>query len=143
MYAPHQGAAALRTRIETPEIRFQKRNVLQATWQSALQKGEQMEGHIPTVTGSASLKDQTVFLTLANSHAAESAAVTVDVLGGMQMDRAEGQVLSGEIHAHNTFDAPNRVTPQQFAVDCEPTQVHLTLPPASVAAIKVHLLSKS
>ena len=47
MYAPHQGAKALRLRIETPEINFKKSNILQTTWQSALQKGETMEGVDP------------------------------------------------------------------------------------------------
>ena len=54
MYAPHQGATAVRTRIETPDINFKKDNILQASWQSALQKDETMEGSIPLVSGSAS-----------------------------------------------------------------------------------------
>jgi alpha-L-arabinofuranosidase len=50
-----------------------------------------------------------------------------------------GQVLTGEIHAHNTFDNPGQVTPQAIDVACRPDQLYLTLPPASVTAVQVAL----
>jgi alpha-N-arabinofuranosidase len=139
MYAPHQGAKSVRVRIETAEIRFKKENILQTTWQSALQVGEKMEGVIPTVAGSASLKGQAIFLTLTNSHAQEVAEVTVDILGGAKFNQAQGQVLAGEIHAHNTFDSPALVIPRILDLSCEPSQLNLTLQPASVTAIQIHL----
>jgi alpha-N-arabinofuranosidase len=139
MYAPHQGATALRARIETPDIHFKKSNILQTSWQSALQKGETMEGSIPLVAGSASLKGKELFLTITNSHAHESAEVTVALLGGAQISQAKGRVLNGEIHAHNTFAAPRQVAPQAFDLACQPEQLNLALPPASIAAIQVHL----
>ena len=139
MYAPHQGAESLRVRIETAEIRFKKENILQTTWQSALQEGEKMEGVIPTVAGSASLKEQALFLTLTNSHAREATEVTVVILGGAKFNQAQGQVLAGEIHAHNTFSSPTLVTPQAIDVSCESSQLNLTLQPASVAAIQIQL----
>jgi alpha-L-arabinofuranosidase len=131
MYAPHQGATALRVRLETPEISFKK--------ESILQKGETPDGHVPTVAGSASLKGQTLFLTLTNSHARQAAEVTVDILGGVRIAQASGRILTNEIHAHNTFDAPRQVTPQAFDVSFELSELKLTLPPASVAAIQVGL----
>jgi alpha-N-arabinofuranosidase len=134
MYAPHQGATALRTRIETPEISFKK--------ESVLQKGEMPEGHLPTVAGSASLKDQTLFLTLTNSHASETAEVIVDILGGARIGQANGQILTSEIHAHNTFNAPRQVTPQAFDIACQPSQLSVSLPPASIAAIQIRLNGK-
>lgn len=143
MYARHQGAKSLRIRTETPEISFKKSNILQNSWQSALQKGERMEGSLPTVAGSASLKDDLLFLTLTNSHASDAVEVVVDLLGGAKIGKAEGQGLSGEIHALNTFDAPEQIIPHPLAVDCEATQVHLTLPPASVAAVEVQLLGQN
>jgi alpha-N-arabinofuranosidase len=139
MYAPHQGAKSLRLLMETPEINFKKTNILQTTWQSALQAGERMESAIPSVAGSASLKEQVLFLTLTNSHAHEAVEVTVDILGGAKVNQAHGQVLAGEIHAHNTFSLPTLVIPQVFEVSSEPSGLHLTLPPASVAAVQVKL----
>jgi alpha-N-arabinofuranosidase len=139
MYAPHQGATALRTRIETPDIHFKKNNILPTSWQSAPQKGETIEGSVPLVAGSASLKGKELFLTVTNSHAHETAEVTVTLLGGARIKQAQGQVLNGEIHAHNTFAAPRQITPQAFDLVCQPEQLNLALPPASVAAIQVHL----
>jgi alpha-N-arabinofuranosidase len=139
MYAPHQGAESLRLRIETPEIYFKKTNILQTTWQSALQEGEKMEGVIPTVAGSASLKGQIIFLTLTNSHAQEATDVTIDLLGEVKINQAHGQVLAGEIHAHNTFSSPSQVIPQALDVISKSSQLNLTLQPASVTAIQIHL----
>lgn len=143
MYAPHQGAQSLRARIETPEIHFKKTNVLQTSWQSAMLAGEKPEGVIPTVSGSASLKDNTMFITLTNSNASQAADVSVDLIGGAKMEAAEGRILCGEIHAHNTFEAPAQVVPHPFKVDCKATQLDLTLPAAAVATIKVQLLGKN
>lgn len=140
LYAPHQGAQSLRMRVETPDIHFKKTNILQTSWQSALQKDEKMESSIPAVSGSASLKDDTLFITLANSHASQPAEVVVDLLGGGKMAGGEGQVLCGKIHAHNTFAAPAHISPQPFKVNCQSTQVNLTLPAAAVAAVKLTLL---
>jgi alpha-N-arabinofuranosidase len=135
MYAPHQGASALRIRLETPEISFAK--------VGSLQKDGPEAGHIPLVAGSASLKGQALFLTLTNSHAQEAAEVVVDILGRAGVDQARGQVLTGEIHAHNTFDTPARVAPQMFEVGCEHSRLNLTLPPASVVAVQAQLDSKA
>jgi len=139
MYAPHQGAKSLRMRLETPEITFPKRHLLKPIWQEAMQKWEGEEGHLPVVAGSASIQGDILFLTLTNSHATQAAEVAVDLLGGAQISKTEGQVLSGEIHAHNTFSAPEQVTPKPFSVDGKGTQINLVLPAASVATVKVHL----
>jgi alpha-L-arabinofuranosidase len=85
------------------------------------------------------LKGKELFLTVTNSHALETAEVTVALLGGARIKQAKGQVLNGEIHAHNTFAALRQVTPQAFDLACQPDQLNLALPPASVAAIQVHL----
>ena len=99
MYAPHQGAKSLRTIIETEEISFKKRQLVKPIWQEAMQKWEGQEGYLPLVTGSASLKGDSLFVTLTNSHVSEAAEVTVDMLGGAQFGDMESQVLCGEIHA--------------------------------------------
>jgi alpha-L-arabinofuranosidase len=139
MYAPHQGAMALRTRIETSDINFEKSNILQSSWQSALQKDETMKGCIPLVAGSASLKGKELFLTMTNSHACEAVEATVDLLGGARIEQGIGQVLTGEIHVHNTFDDPGQVIPQEIDLTCRLDQFNLTLPPTSIAAIRVLL----
>ncbi len=143
MYAPHQGAKSLRVRVETPEIQFQKRHLLKPIWQEAMQNWEGMEGRLPAVAGSASLKGETLFVTLTNSHASEESEVTLDLLGGAECIAAAGQVLSGEIHAHNTFAAPEQVAPRSLSVAGKAAQAHLVLPPASVATIELRLGNKN
>jgi alpha-N-arabinofuranosidase len=139
LYAPHQGATALRARIETPDIHFTKSNIIQTSWQSALQKDETMEGSIPLVSGSVSIKGKELFLTVTNSHACEAVEATVDLLGGARIEQGIGQVLTGEIHVHNTFDDPRQVIPQAIDLTCRLDQLKLTLPPTSIAAIRVLL----
>ncbi|RPI96893.1 MAG: hypothetical protein EHM40_00215, partial [Chloroflexi bacterium] len=80
-----------------------------------------------------------LFLTITNSHAREASGVTIDILGGAKVNGAHGQILAGEIHAHNTFSSPTLVTPQVLDVNCEASQLNLTLFPASVAAIRIQL----
>jgi alpha-L-arabinofuranosidase len=125
--------------METPQISFKKTNILQTTWQSALQVGEKLESTIPCVAGSASIKKQDLFLTLTNSHVHEAAEVTVDLLGRAKVNQAQGRALEGEIHAHNTFSAPTLVIPKVCDVSREPSRLHLTLPPSSVAAVQIKL----
>lgn len=139
MYSPHQGAQSLRLRIESPEIHFQKTNILLTSWQSALQKGEKMEGKLPAVSGSASIRENQLFLSLTNSHANEETEVVVNLLGDAGLETAEGRVLSGEIHAHNTFNEPRQVEPKFLTVDVRAHQLHLVLPAASVGTVSVKL----
>ena len=124
LYAAHQNGKAVRALFETPDIHYTYAN---------------KEGSVPVVAGSASLKEQTLFLTLTNSHARDEAEVTVSLLGGTQSGSAAGRVLSGEIHAHNTFDAPETVKPQDCRAECRGAEVHLVIPPASVTALEILL----
>ncbi len=59
MYAPHQGAKALRVRLETPEITFQKRHLLQTDLAEAMQKWEG-DGRPPADCGWQRLAQRTI-----------------------------------------------------------------------------------
>jgi alpha-L-arabinofuranosidase len=124
MYAPHQGGAAVRTIIESESVAFKARDG---------------EDDLPLVAGSASLKGSTLFLTLTNSHASESVEVPVEVVGGAVARGGSARVLTGEIHVHNTFDAPNTIQPEAMDVTCEGARFVLTLPAASVVAVEIQL----
>lgn len=84
-----------------------------------------------------------MFVTLSNSHTSDDAEVALDLLGGAEIGEAEGQVLCGEIHSHNTFAAPTQITPQTFNVQFNATQLTLVLPAAAVATVKIHLLGRN
>ena len=124
LYSPHQGGAALRTVIESDD----------ATYTAA---GKEQQ--VPTFSGSASLKGKILFLTLTNAHATDAVDVTVEFLGGTTAQSGTARVLSGEIHAHNTFDAPETIAPQNVALNVSGTTFTVTLPPATVFAAGIKL----
>jgi alpha-N-arabinofuranosidase len=125
MYAPHQGGAAVRTVIESDAVSFEV-------------DGQAQE--LGGVSGSASLKDQTLFLTLTNSHAGHEAEVTLGLLGGAVANGGTARVLTGEIHAHNTFEVPETIQPTPMALKLEGRDLVLNLPPASVVAVEMGLV---
>lgn len=125
MYIPHRSGLSVRTRIESDQVSYRR--------------GEKTE-EIPCVAGSASIKDKKLFLTLTNVHAEQAAQVQVRLLGGAKAQRSQTQILTDEIHAHNTFETPERLTPQPFAVEARGSDFTIELPPAAIAAISVELV---
>jgi alpha-N-arabinofuranosidase len=125
MYAPHQGALSLQAHIETEEVTFQRTS--------------DQESRIPIATGSASIRGKRLYLTMTNSHAQDALEMKVNLLGGATIATVSGRILSGEIHAHNTFEAPETVKPTQLEVGFRGSQIRLTLPPACVAAVELTL----
>jgi len=124
MYAPHQNGKSVRMLIETPEVVYTVAG---------------KPGSMPVVAGSASLKEKTLFLTLTNSHASDPVRLKISLLGGASSSSTSAQSLSGEIHAHNTFDAPNTINPVPLAAEARGADVHITLPPACVATVEIKM----
>ncbi len=124
MYAPHQGAAAVRSLIESDTISYQNGS---------------KTGSLPAVAGSASLNGKTLFLTLTNSQAEQGVEVAVDLLGGARAAGAQCKILSGEIHAHNSFEQPEALTPQPLALDVSGASFTIPLPPAAVLSASIQL----
>ena len=124
MYSSHQGGKSVRVRVESETISFKR--------------GEK-DGSLAAVAASASIKEKSLFLTVTNSHADRADELTVNLQGGAVIDRAEARVLSGEIHVHNTFDQPETVKPVPLAVQASGSELKITLPAASVAAVSVQI----
>jgi alpha-N-arabinofuranosidase len=125
MYREHQGAESLRTRVDTGEIGF---------------SAEGKDRKLPRVQGSASRKGNaiTLTLTLAHTHATEAAEVEIRLNEG-SIGEVSAEALTGEIHAHNTFDAPETVGPQPFPVSGGGESLRVELPPASVKSFTLRL----
>jgi alpha-L-arabinofuranosidase len=124
MYAPHQGGTSVRTLVDTDSAAF---------------GAGDPQNTLPVVAGSASLKGKALFLTLTNSHAENELEVSVELLGGASASGCSARVLSGEIHAHNTFDRPDAVEPQPFNVQASGAAFVVILPPASIVAARIAL----
>jgi alpha-N-arabinofuranosidase len=124
MYAPHQGATAVRTLVESDTVDFESSDA---------------KGALPILSGSASVKGDTLFVTLTNAHASEALEVDLSLLGGVRAMGGKARVLTGEIHAHNTFEAPETVQPSAMGVAAAGSNFTLSLPPASVVALEISL----
>ncbi len=124
MYAPHQGGTAVRTTIDSASMVYKVRD------------GEE---DLSLVSGSASLKGSRLFVTLTNSHAEDDVEVNIALLGGASVREAQAEVLTGEIHMHNTFEMPNAIQPRSLAMTATGASFKVTLPPASVTAMTLRL----
>jgi len=83
---------------------------------------------------SASVKDGVMTLTLANCSATEDIEASLNLMGAKFDGALEVALLEGEqLNSHNTFDAPDMVTPKYFTLDAGTEAV--TVPKASVVCI--------
>jgi alpha-N-arabinofuranosidase len=119
MHVPFQGATALRSDIkDLPSYTF---------------GGES----VPGVSVSAARgKDGKVWLSLVNLN--PNAAADVEVDTGGDVSGAKGQVLTAEtMDAHNTFDRPDAVKPEDYSVQSNDGKLSLALPAKSVVVVEL------
>jgi alpha-N-arabinofuranosidase len=96
LYAPHQGAQALRVAIDAPSLGF---------------SAPDGAGNLFGLAGSASLRDRTLTLTIVNPAIGTPVEATIGLRCAAATGTAEEVVLThDDIHAHNTFDAPETIT---------------------------------
>lgn len=102
LYAPHVGGRALRTLVSAPSISYQR-----------VDAGGTLFG----LSGSASLKDRTVTLTVVNPHVSETREAEI-ALRGATIASMRAQVLrAADIHAVNSFEQPEAVVPKSEPAD--------------------------
>ena len=83
---------------------------------------------------SASVKDNKTLVTIGNLSCTEDAQITLEGVGMQIPETAEATLLCHEdMHAHNTFDAPNTVTPVSVRLDLTKP---ITIPKAAILAIR-------
>jgi alpha-N-arabinofuranosidase len=84
-------------------------------------------------------EDGTITVSLNNLSVTEEKTVEI-ALAGKAVTGAEGEILTGPMNAHNTFDAPDTVQPSALSglvpVDGKLT---LTLPPVSVCVLHLQI----
>jgi len=121
MYAGHQDAESLTTRLEADDVSFE-----------AGGKTARLAGLI----GSASRRGEQVLLTLVNPRLGRPLEVTVRLKDGGEARGGSGTVLThDDRRAHNTFDAPETVAPRPTPVEARGREFTLTLAPQSVTAV--------
>ena len=122
MYKHHQDGELVQSTLETQKIGLEENHM------------------VPNLHESVSYgKDGKVHLTLVNLSATEGYEVDT-VLVDSKVGEAVGTILTNEIKAHNTFDAPNTVHTEEFTdFTIADGNVKLTIPPCSVLHLEMTL----
>ena len=109
LYQEHQGAKAIRTAVS----------------------GKEDDAEL---TVSASVKDGKTLVTVGNLSCKKDVTVSLESVGGKISGEAEAVLLySEDVHAHNTFEAPQTVAPIRMDLDIRKPFV---LPKAGILAIR-------
>ena len=97
------------------------------------------EWQVPEVTESVSIdKDGIITVTLANLSADDAQDVDISFAEKKDFEVQEATVVTGEIHAHNTFEAPDEVTEEKFTGFKKTDDgLKATLPAASVTMLRI------
>ena len=123
MYKEHQGATAIKTAFDQEEIIYKNPD-------------NQREEKLAKLSVSASVKDGTLLLTVANLSLTDSEDLELEAVGMTLGDDADVTILrNDDVHAHNTFDAPDAVAPIQKTMKAGV----LNVPPASVVTARIKL----
>lgn len=92
---------------------------------------------LPDISQSVSVKDGKMHITISNASLTEEKEINAEI-SGFDFDKVSAEILTEDVHAHNTFDIPNKVEVKTFAdVKMSENTVKFTLPPCSVVAIKL------
>lgn len=120
MYAQHQGATSIRVAFEAEGISVGNSTLF-------------------GLAGSASLKDNRLFLTVVNPHAETPVEAAISIYDGKIKSATASVLTHSDIHAHNTFEAPNALAPIEMNIPADGCVINYVFPPASVTAISVLL----
>lgn len=137
IYAPHQGAQALRAEFAAPSISFQ------ALAPPASGRRGAPAGPVTTsfwgLNGAASRQGNRLTLTVVNPHLSDARDTAIRLVGG-SASAVTATVLTGpDVHAHNTFDQPDAVRPRQDTPSVQGGAIRFAFPPASVSRLDITL----
>ncbi len=125
MFAPHQGGTALRTVISAPRVVYTD--------------SEKKERSLWGLAGSASLAGGVVTLTLTNPHLTQPRETEIVLRGASVRSGSVMTLANADVHAHNTFAAPQTVAPVTTSLTASGSVVVHRLPPASVTRLQLTL----
>lgn len=121
MYKHHQDADLVESYVETEMI------------------GVSDEDKVPNLTESVSVKDGKMHITLTNL-SAESSYCIDTVVTDTKIKSASAQIVSGDIHNHNTFENPDCVSVKAFdKLTVADGSISFEIPASSVMHIEVEI----
>jgi alpha-N-arabinofuranosidase len=124
MYAAHQGGTAVRAEFSAPAVHYDRDGKPASFW---------------GLKGSASVKGKTLTLTATNPDVSQPREAEIVLRGAAAASAKAWIVTDSDIHAHNTFDQPERVKTRMADVTVRGGTLNFTFPPASVVKIEAIL----
>lgn len=122
MYAGHQGGQSIRAEFSGPEVCYERDGKTATFW---------------GLNGSASRKANVVTLSVVNPDL-RSEKQTQVIIRGPKISSACGRVLaSDDMHAHNTFDQPDKVRSVALDASVRRGVVSVILPAASIVKLEI------
>lgn len=120
LYKYHQDGELLESNMETKEI------------------GIDDEWKVPNLTESVSLgKDGLIHVTMTNLSLEDAEEIELS-LAETQVKSVKGMIVTGEMHAHNTFEAPDEVHAEEFTgAAAQGGSVTFTMPARSVLHLAI------
>ena len=122
MYAAHQGAAKVAAQIDT-EFRSVAGQV-----------------PLPELSGSASIANRTLTLTLVNTRHDAQMERTIRLRGASAKSVKATILANSDLHAHNTFEAPRTVEPRSETLTASGAEFTVRIAPASVTKLEIELV---
>ena len=124
MYADHQGGQGLRTIFSVPDVTYDRDGKQARFW---------------GLKGSASLHDKQLVLTAVNPDVSAVRETEIVVRGASVQSGSATTLTDSDIHAHNSFEQRNVVSPQSKPVNGKSGTLTYTFPPASVTKLVLKL----
>jgi alpha-N-arabinofuranosidase len=123
MYAAHQGAQSLRTIFSASPIKYTRAGAPATFW---------------GLSGSASLQNKTLTLTVVNPHVSEAREAALVLRGNnARVTAGRARILTAkDIHAHNTFENPRGLEPSDGEVRIAGGELIYRFAPASVTRLQ-------
>jgi alpha-L-arabinofuranosidase len=124
MYAAHQGGQAVRAAINAPTLHYDRDGNTASFW---------------GLNGSASLHGKDLVLTLVNPSVGDPRESEIVIRNAKIKSGTATLLTHSDIHAHNSFEQGNVVTPQTKNIKPPPGNLVWTFPPASVTKLVLTL----
>jgi alpha-N-arabinofuranosidase len=124
MYASHQGGQALRTIFSAPAVNYDRDGKPASFW---------------GLNGSASLHEKELVLTVVNPHVSAAREAKIGIRRASLKSGTATTLTNSDIHAHNTFDQREVVSPQTKALDIRRGDLAYSFAPASVTKLTLTL----
>jgi alpha-L-arabinofuranosidase len=124
MYAAHQGGQNIRCEFEVPDIHYDRDGKSASFWR---------------LKGSASRKNDTIALTVVHPDLTQASEVQISVNGSRISDVSATMLTSRDMHAHNTFEAPDQVQAAPLKAEAKGSLIVVTIPPASVVKFEIRV----